>query len=133
MWLCLNTARRHRHSIESDEFRFDSHPIRGRIDRLAEIQSKSDRLLGKKCQYRKPPSPIKRSNSTTIPNALHLFDFLGTVAIPIDPSIHPAIKATMTSVMSPPNDQATPAQVNEAANASAIGRASRNADGRSGA
>jgi hypothetical protein len=45
MWLCLNTARRHRHSIESDEFRFDSHPIRGRIDRLAEIQSKSDRLL----------------------------------------------------------------------------------------
>jgi hypothetical protein len=45
MWLCLNTARRHRHSIESDEFTFDSHPIRGRIDRLAEIQSKSDRLL----------------------------------------------------------------------------------------
>jgi hypothetical protein len=44
----VRLARRHRHSIESDEFTFDSHPIRGRIGRLAEIQSKSDRLLGER-------------------------------------------------------------------------------------
>jgi hypothetical protein len=44
-WRCLNSGRRHRYSIAAMNLGSIHDPIQGRIDRLAEIQSESDRPL----------------------------------------------------------------------------------------